>query len=125
MKLFQTAVNLECIGIHTYGSICDDTGKNRSHIKSFNWWASSWPLKDIVKVNIEKNGFERAVIMVINPDHNKFTVCVLDPSFFIVTQVLEFNIYLPQLGTFDLSFSFMLKLHLDIALAATLFTLRN
>ena len=38
--LFQLAANLECIGIHTIGSICDGAGENRNHIKSFDWWAS-------------------------------------------------------------------------------------
>ena len=32
--LFNLAAKLECIGIHTYDSICDGAGKNRAHIKS-------------------------------------------------------------------------------------------
>jgi len=35
--LFQLAANLECLGIHTIGSICDGAGENRNHIKSFDW----------------------------------------------------------------------------------------
>ena len=34
--LFHLAANLECIGIHTIGSICDGAGENRNHIKSFD-----------------------------------------------------------------------------------------
>ncbi|PKC62530.1 hypothetical protein RhiirA1_465023, partial [Rhizophagus irregularis] len=79
--LFQLAANLECIGIHTCRSICDGAGENRNHIKSFDWWASSWSLGDVVEVNIEKNNYERAKIITTNLDHSKFTVCLLDPSF--------------------------------------------
>ncbi|RIA89909.1 hypothetical protein C1645_824158, partial [Glomus cerebriforme] len=79
--LFQLVVNLECIGIHICGSIYDDAGENRNHIKSFDWWASSWSLEDIVEVNIGKNNYEQAKIIITNIDHSKFTVCLLDPSF--------------------------------------------
>ncbi|PKY34118.1 hypothetical protein RhiirB3_395319, partial [Rhizophagus irregularis] len=65
--------NLECIGIHTCRSICDGAGENRNHIKSFDWWASSWSLGDVVEVNIEKNNYERAKIITTNLDHSKFT----------------------------------------------------
>jgi len=34
--LFQLAAKLECIGICTCESICDDVRKNRNHIKSFD-----------------------------------------------------------------------------------------
>ncbi|PKC16275.1 hypothetical protein RhiirA5_477019 [Rhizophagus irregularis] len=34
--LFHLAANLECIGIHTCGSVCDGAGENRNHIKSFD-----------------------------------------------------------------------------------------
>ncbi|UZO25795.1 uncharacterized protein OCT59_018054 [Rhizophagus irregularis] len=78
--LFQLAANLECIGIHTCGSICDDAGENRNHIKSFDWWASFWSLGDIVEVNIGKNNYERAKIVKTNLDRSKFTVCLLDLS---------------------------------------------
>ncbi|RHZ79690.1 hypothetical protein Glove_142g14 [Diversispora epigaea] len=53
--LFQLVANLECIGIHIFGSICDGANENRNHIKSFDWWTSSWTIGDIVEVNIEKN----------------------------------------------------------------------
>ena len=79
--LFHFAANLECIGIHTIGSICDSAGENRNHIKSFDWWASSWSLNDIVEVNTSKNNYERAKIIATNLDHSKFTVCLLDSSF--------------------------------------------
>src|SRR5205085_1924876 len=49
--LFSLAAKLECIGIHTCGSICDGAGENRSHIKSFDWYASKWTCGDLVKVN--------------------------------------------------------------------------
>ncbi|CAB4417282.1 unnamed protein product [Rhizophagus irregularis] len=79
--LFQLAANLECLGIHTCGSICDGAGENRNHIKSFDWWASFWYLGDIVEVNIGKNNYEKAKIMATNLDHSKFTVRLLDLFF--------------------------------------------
>ncbi|UZO08709.1 uncharacterized protein OCT59_028962 [Rhizophagus irregularis] len=78
--LFQLAANLECIGIHTCGSICDGAGENRNHIKSFDWWASSWSLGDIVEVNIGKNNYEQAKIITTNINRSKFTVRLLNPS---------------------------------------------
>ncbi|RIA91590.1 hypothetical protein C1645_847296 [Glomus cerebriforme] len=71
--LFQLVANLEYIGIHTCGSICDGAGENRNHIKSFDWWASSWSLEDIVEVNIGKNNYEQAKIIITNIDRSKFT----------------------------------------------------
>ncbi|GET60257.1 hypothetical protein GLOIN_2v1773882 [Rhizophagus irregularis DAOM 181602=DAOM 197198] len=80
--LFHLATNLECICIHTYGSVCNGAGENRNHIKSFDWWASFWSVGDIVEVNIGKNNYEQArIISSTNLDHSKFTVCLLDPSF--------------------------------------------
>uniref|UniRef100_U9TUF1 Uncharacterized protein n=1 Tax=Rhizophagus irregularis (strain DAOM 181602 / DAOM 197198 / MUCL 43194) TaxID=747089 RepID=U9TUF1_RHIID len=80
--LFQLAANLECIGIHTIGSICDGAGENRNHIKSFDWWASTWSLNDIVEVYIaQNNNYEKAKIIATNLDRSKFTVRLLDPSF--------------------------------------------
>ena len=79
--LFQFAANLECIGIHTCGSICNGVGENRNHIKSFDWWASFWSIEDIVEINIGKNNYKKAKIIVTNLDRSNFTVCVLDPSF--------------------------------------------
>jgi len=38
--IFSLAAKLECIDIHTCGSICDGAGENRTHIKSFDWYAS-------------------------------------------------------------------------------------
>ncbi|RIA89066.1 hypothetical protein C1645_825361 [Glomus cerebriforme] len=34
--IFSLAAKLECIGIHTIGSVCDGAEENRTHIKSFN-----------------------------------------------------------------------------------------
>ena len=85
--LFQLVANLECIGIHTCGFICDRARENRNHIKNFNWWASIWSIDDIVEVNIGKINYEKAKIIVINIDRSKFTVHVIDPSFFNKLQV--------------------------------------
>ncbi|GBB83400.1 hypothetical protein RclHR1_10110012 [Rhizophagus clarus] len=78
--LFQLAANLECIGIHTYGSVCDGAGENRNHIKSFDWWASSWSLENIVEVDTGNNNYERAKIIAKSLDCSKFTVQLLDSS---------------------------------------------
>ncbi|CAG8532436.1 12720_t:CDS:2, partial [Cetraspora pellucida] len=40
MTLFHLAAKLECVAIHTYGSICNGASENRRHIKSFNWFAT-------------------------------------------------------------------------------------
>jgi hypothetical protein len=78
--LFNLAAKLECIGIHTYGSICDGAGKNRTHIKSFDWYASTWSSGDIVEVNFDKNknSFHAAEIIDSNLEKTKFTVYRLD-----------------------------------------------
>ncbi|POG61448.1 hypothetical protein GLOIN_2v1814039 [Rhizophagus irregularis DAOM 181602=DAOM 197198] len=89
--LFQLAANLECIGIHTYGSVCDGAGENRNHIKSFDWWAFSWSLGDIVEVDIGKNNYERAKIIATSLDRSKFTVQLLDSS--ISSELQEFVHY--------------------------------
>ncbi|RGB24464.1 hypothetical protein C1646_773060 [Rhizophagus diaphanus] len=60
----QLVANLECIGIHTYRSVCDGAGENRNHIKSFDWWAYSWSLGDIVEVNIGKNNYEHVQVLI-------------------------------------------------------------
>ncbi|GES77572.1 hypothetical protein GLOIN_2v1773882 [Rhizophagus clarus] len=78
--LFQLAANLECIGIHTYESVCDGAGENRNHIKSFDWWASSWSLENIVEVDTGNNNYERAKIIAKSLDCSKFTVQLLDSS---------------------------------------------
>ena len=31
--IFSLAAKLECVGIHTCGSVCNGAGKNRNHIK--------------------------------------------------------------------------------------------
>ena len=48
--LFHLAAKLECVAIHTYGSICDGADKNRRHIKSFDWFASIWKVNNKVEV---------------------------------------------------------------------------
>jgi hypothetical protein len=78
--LFNLAAKLECIGIHTCGSICDGAGENRIHIKSFDWYASKWTCGDIVEVNFnkDKTSFHAAKIINSNFERTKFTVCQLD-----------------------------------------------
>ncbi|GBB97398.1 hypothetical protein RclHR1_29880002 [Rhizophagus clarus] len=78
--IFNLAARLECIGIHTYGSICDGAGENRIHIKSFDWYASTWSLGDVVEVNFNKNkkSFHAAKIVDSNFKRTKFTVCLCD-----------------------------------------------
>jgi Agenet domain len=78
--LFNLAARLECIGIHTYGSICDGAGENRTHIKSFDWYASTWSSGDVVEVNFNKNkkSFHVAEIINSNLERTKFTVCLHD-----------------------------------------------
>ncbi|GBC31431.2 hypothetical protein GLOIN_2v1799663 [Rhizophagus irregularis DAOM 181602=DAOM 197198] len=78
--LFNLAARLECIGIHTYGSICDGAGENRTHIKSFDWYASTWSSGDIVEVNFhkDKKSFHTAKIIDSNYVRTKFTVCLRD-----------------------------------------------
>ena len=46
--IFSLAAKLECIGVHTYGSVCDGAGENKTHIKSFDWYASKWSSGDLV-----------------------------------------------------------------------------
>ena len=78
--IFNLAARLECIGIHTYGSICDGAGENRTHIKSFDWYASTWSSGDIVEVNFNKDKklFYAAEIIDSNVDKTKFIVRQLD-----------------------------------------------
>ena len=80
--IFNLAARLECIGIHTYGSICDGAGENRTHIKSFDWYASTWSSGDIVEVNFDKNkkSFHVAEIIDSNLERTKFTVCQFNNS---------------------------------------------
>jgi hypothetical protein len=74
--IFNLAARLECIGIHTYGSICDGAGENRVHIKSFDWYASTWSSGDIVEVNCNKDrkSFHTAKIIDSNYERTKFIV---------------------------------------------------
>ena len=78
--IFSLAAKLECIGIHTIGSICDGAGENRTHIKSFDWYASKWSSGDIVEVNLNKNKnyFHAAEIIDSNFERTKFIVCLLN-----------------------------------------------
>ncbi|CAJ0751439.1 9385_t:CDS:2 [Entrophospora sp. SA101] len=79
--LFGLAAKLECIGIHTCGSVCDGASENRNHIKSFDWFASTWSVGDIVEVVIEKGNSYSAKILNANIDHTKFIVQKLDQEF--------------------------------------------
>jgi len=78
--IFSLAAKLECIGIHTCGSVCDGAGENRTHIKSFDWYASKWSCNDFVEVNFnkDKKSFHSAKIISSNFEKTKFTVCQLD-----------------------------------------------
>lgn len=78
--IFSLAAKLECIGIHTCGSVCDGAGENRTHIKSFDWYASKWSSGDIVEVNFnkDKRSFHAAKIVDSNFEKTKFTVYQLD-----------------------------------------------
>jgi hypothetical protein len=78
--IFNLAAKLECIGIHTIGSICDGAGENRIHIKSFDWYASKWSSGDLVEVNFnkDKKSFHAAKIIDSNFEQTKFTVDQLD-----------------------------------------------
>nr|CAG8602237.1 16007_t:CDS:2 [Entrophospora candida] len=79
--LFGLAAKLECIGIHTCGSVCNGASENRNHIKSFDWFASTWSVGDIVEVVIEKGNSYSAKILNANIDHTKFIVQKLDQEF--------------------------------------------
>ncbi|GBC15621.2 4-coumarate--CoA ligase 1-like [Rhizophagus irregularis DAOM 181602=DAOM 197198] len=74
--IFNLAAKLECIGIHTYGSICDGAGENRTHIKSFDWYASTWSSGDLVEINFDKTkkSFYAAEIIGSNSERSKFIV---------------------------------------------------
>jgi hypothetical protein len=74
--IFSLAAKLECIGIHTIGSICDGAGENRIHIKSFDWYASKWSSGDFVEVNFnkDKKSFHAAEIVNSNFEKTQFTV---------------------------------------------------
>ena len=78
--IFNLAAKLECLGIHTCGSICDGAGENRSHIKKFDWYASKWTSGDIVEVNFnkDKKTFHAAKILSNNLERTKFTIIQLD-----------------------------------------------
>lgn len=78
--IFSLAAKLECVGIHTIGSVCDGAGENRTHIKSFDWYASKWSFGDLVEVNFnkDKKSFYAAKIIDNNFERTKFTVCQLD-----------------------------------------------
>ncbi|RHZ60077.1 hypothetical protein Glove_359g27 [Diversispora epigaea] len=74
--IFELAAKLECIEIHTIGSVCDGAGENRAHIKSFDWYASKWTCGDSVEVNFNKDNksFYAAKIIESNFEKTKFIV---------------------------------------------------
>jgi hypothetical protein len=80
MLLFSLAAKLKCIGVRTYGSVCDGAGENRIHIKSFDWYASKWSFGDLVEVNFnkDKKSYYAAKIINSNFERTKFIVCQLD-----------------------------------------------
>ncbi|RHZ47140.1 hypothetical protein Glove_590g2 [Diversispora epigaea] len=59
--IFELAAKLECVGIHTIGSICDRAGENQTHIKN-------------------KKSFHKAKIIKSNFEKTKFIVSLLDNS---------------------------------------------
>ncbi|RHZ58755.1 hypothetical protein Glove_368g16 [Diversispora epigaea] len=59
--IFELVAKLECVGIHTIGSICDGVGENRAHIKN-------------------KKSFYKAKIIESNFEKTKFIVSLLDNS---------------------------------------------
>ena len=68
--------------VHTYGSICDGARENRLHIKSIDWYASTWSSGDIVEVNFNKDKklFHAAEIIDSNPERTiyiNFIVIIL------------------------------------------------
>ncbi|RHZ86144.1 hypothetical protein Glove_54g111 [Diversispora epigaea] len=78
--IFNLAAKLECVGIHTCASICDEADENKVHIKSFDWYASKWISGDIVEVNFnkDKRSFHIVKILSSNLERTKFTVIQLD-----------------------------------------------
>jgi len=78
--IFSLAAKLECIGIHTIGSVCDGAGENRTHIKSFDWYATKWSYGNIVEVNFnkDKKSYYAAKIINSNFEKTKFIVCQLN-----------------------------------------------
>jgi hypothetical protein len=80
--IFDLAARLECVGIKTIGSVCDGAGENRTHIRSFDWYASKWTSGDIVEVNFnkDKKSFYAAKIIECNLERTIFTVIPLDDN---------------------------------------------
>ncbi|CAG8648536.1 4743_t:CDS:2, partial [Paraglomus occultum] len=76
--LFHLAAKLECVAIHTCGSICDGAAENRRHIKSFDWFAITWKIGDNVEVQLSnkpgKKSHQPAVIVSYNSDRTEFLV---------------------------------------------------
>src|SRR5215213_2667130 len=78
--LFGLASKLECLNIHTIGSICDGASENRSHICSFDWFATTWSIGDIVEVNEGKGIYSKAQIISTCLDRTKFGIQLLEKS---------------------------------------------
>ncbi|CAG8712027.1 1049_t:CDS:2, partial [Acaulospora morrowiae] len=76
--LFHLAAKLECVAIHTCGSVCDGVSENRRHIKNFDWFATTWKMDDKVEVQLSnrsgKKSYQPATIISFNPEHTKFLV---------------------------------------------------
>ena len=78
--LFGLASKLECLNIHTIGSICDGASENRNRIHSFDWFATTWSIGDIVEFNEGRGVYSKAQITTIYLDQTKFGICLLEKS---------------------------------------------
>ena len=87
--LFNLAARLECIGIHTYGSICDGAGENRTHIKSFDWYASTWTSGDIVEVNFNKDKKSFHAAKIINSNFEKIQSLIIVLYINLIGMILQ------------------------------------
>ncbi|CAG8723954.1 9070_t:CDS:10, partial [Dentiscutata erythropus] len=80
--LFSLAAKLKYIAIHTCGSICDGAGENRRHVKSFDWFATTWKIGDEIEVQLlnklEKKSYKPSKIIAFNPERTKFLVELSD-----------------------------------------------
>ncbi|CAG8766935.1 27683_t:CDS:2, partial [Dentiscutata erythropus] len=78
--LFSLAAKLECVAIYTYRSVCNGAGENRRHIKSFDWFATTWKIGDKVEVQLlnklDKKSYKPSTIIAFNPEHTEFSVKV-------------------------------------------------
>ncbi|RIB11104.1 hypothetical protein C2G38_2042939 [Gigaspora rosea] len=80
--LFSLAAKLECIAIHTCGSVCDGAAENRKHIKSFDWFAATWKIGNKIEVQLSnksgKKSYKPSTIIFFNPERTEFLVELFD-----------------------------------------------